>query len=104
MSFTREETIRIAQILNIDRLVLEDHIALYPTEIDSTVEGLVRDEITRWDGGISDDFVSVEPNIKNFGARIDPSIARSDVKKNIANYLLIKMQFGGSGWGYSTRS
>jgi hypothetical protein len=104
MSFTRTEAITIAKILGIDRIVLENHIALYPSEIDSTVEGLVRDEITRWTGGISTNFTSIEPKERNFGARIDPSAAKADVQKNIANLLLIGDYAVSAGnWGRSAR-
>ena len=88
MAFTETEKLKIAKILGTNYVEVNDQIFnLGETWITATVETQVRAEITRWDAGAGTDFVSVEPNAANYGARIDPELEKEDIRRNIANLL-----------------
>lgn len=90
MAFTEAEKLKIAKILGTDYIEVNDQIFNLGTDwITAEVETQVRAEITRWDAGIGTDFVSIEPNTANYGARIDPNLEKDDIRSNIANLLYL---------------
>ena len=96
MAFTESEKLKIAKILNTNFVTVNDQLTNLGTDyITAAVETAVRAEITRWDAGAGSDFVSVEPNTANYGARIDPDLEKQDIRQNIAN-LLYLFEFAGS--------
>ncbi len=89
MSFTATQFNSIVKITGVDAITLQSVLDYYDVQITSDVETDVIAEIDRWDSSIGADFVSVEPNVKNFGARIDPERAKNDIRKNIGNLLFL---------------
>lgn len=89
MAFTATQFLSIVKITGVDAITLQNVLDYYATDITSNVETAVIAEILRWDAGAGADFVSVEPNLKNFGARIEPERAKNDIRKNIANMLFL---------------
>lgn len=98
MALTEANKLKLAQILGVDYIMVNDQIYnLGSTYITAEVESMLLAEIDRWDAGAGNDFVSVEPNTANYGARIDPSLEKADIRKNIANLLYLTDLVGGTG-------
>lgn len=96
MALTETEKLKLAQILQVDYIEVNDQIFnLGATWITPAVEEQLRAQIERWDAGIGTDFVSVEPNTANFGARINPDLEKADIRRSIANLLYLKSYAGG---------
>lgn len=90
VTLTESEKLKCAQILGVDYIKVNDQIFNLGDEwITPSVETEVRAQIARWDAGAGSNFVSVEPNTANFGARIDPELEKADIKRNIANLLYL---------------
>lgn len=86
MAFTEAEKMSIARVLSVTPTLLDAHLDSLGATVTTDVETAVREELSRWEtAGI--DFVAVEPKEKNFGARIDPNLAQSDIRRNIAILL-----------------
>lgn len=84
MAFTAAQELTICTILRLTPLQLEDHFDVFP--YDSDTETAVETELTRWTtDGVN--FTSIEPMERNFGARINPNDAKSDIRRNIALLL-----------------
>ena len=97
MALTESQKLKLAQILGVDYITVNDQIFNLGTAyITPAVEEELLNQIDRWDAGIGSDFVSIEPNIANYGARIDPKLEKADIRKNIANllYLTDLLPFG----------
>jgi hypothetical protein len=98
MALSESQKLKLAQILGVDYIEVNDQIFnLGPTWITSAVEDELQVQIDRWDAGVGTDFVSVEPNSSNFGARIDPNLEKADIRRNIANLLYLTDYRGSSG-------
>lgn len=101
MEFTETQKLNICKVLGISLPTLDSHLNTLPAGyISETVITQVDAELTRWSNGAGSDFVRVEAKERNFGAVIDPSKERSDIKKNIAILLqfdLSDFNFGGFG-------
>jgi hypothetical protein len=91
MSFLPAQQLSICKILGINKVKLTAQLTYFAPDITSEIEAAVQDEIDRWDSGIGAKFTRVEPNSANFGARIDPDLAKEDVRQNIANLLFFDM-------------
>jgi hypothetical protein len=90
VTLTESEKLKIAQILGVNYIEVNDQIFnLGDTWITPAVEDGVRELIGRWDAGVGSDFVSVEPNTANFGARINPDLEKADIRRSIANLLYL---------------
>lgn len=96
MAFSPESKLSICKILGVNPIDLDVHLAAYADSITSVIETAVQDEIDRWDKGIGTKFMSVEPNTKNFGAKLDPEAAKNDVRQNIRSLLIIPESMGTS--------
>jgi hypothetical protein len=91
MALTETEKLKLAQILGVNYIEVNDQIFnLGSSYITPEVETLLRAELTRWNAGAGNEFVSVEPNTANYGAKIDPDLEKADIRKNIANLLYLK--------------
>lgn len=96
MALTEAQKLKLAQILGVDYITVNDQIFNLGTAyITAEVETQLIAQITRWDAGAGTDFVSVEPNTANFGARIDPNLEKADIRKNIANLLYLRDYMSG---------
>jgi hypothetical protein len=96
MALTETEKLKLAQILQVDYIEVNDQIFNLGTEwITPAVEEQLREQIERWDSGIGSNFVSVEPNTANFGARINPDLEKVDIRQSIANLLYLRNYVGG---------
>jgi hypothetical protein len=90
MALTEANKLKLAQILGVDYITVNDQIFnLGATYITAEVETLLLAQITRWDAGAGTDFVAIEPNTANYGARINPEAEKDDIRKNIANLLYL---------------
>lgn len=90
MALTEAQKLKLAQILRTDYITVNDQIFNLGTAyITPEVETLLLAQIDRWESGVGSDFVSVEPNLANFGARIDPNLEKADIRRNIANLLYL---------------
>jgi hypothetical protein len=90
MALTEAQKLKMAQIIGVDYITVNDQIFNLGTAyITAEVETQLLAQIARWDAGAGTDFVSVEPNTANFGARIDPNLEKADIRKNIANLLYL---------------
>lgn len=98
MALTEANKLKLAQILGVDYIEVNDQIFnLGASYITPTVESLLLEQIDRWDSGVGSDFVSIEPNTANYGARIDPELEKADIRRNIANLLYLRDYAGGIG-------
>ncbi|TXH45712.1 MAG: hypothetical protein E6Q97_30965 [Desulfurellales bacterium] len=84
MALTEAQLLTVAKIVAVTVVDIEDQIewlgAGYAT---SAWQTAVEAEITRWTtAGV--DFVAIEPKEKNFGAKIDPTHAKNDIRRNLA--------------------
>ncbi len=95
MALSETNVLKIAQILNRISLEVEQQINLMGSRLTSTVQTLIEAQILLWDTA-SVDYVSVDPNVKNFGARINAGDARNAIRQRIA-ILLEKSEWGSSG-------
>lgn len=86
MAFTDAEKNQLVTILGIPLPDLNYQLGYYSLYITAQTETDVRAQITRWQT-VGIDFVSIEPMDRNFGARINPGDAKSDVRQNIAILL-----------------
>lgn len=90
ITLTESEKLKVAKILNTDYITVNDQIFnLGESYITPAVETAVRAELTRWDAGAGNDFVSVEPNTANYGARINPELEKADIRRNLTNLLYL---------------
>lgn len=94
MAFTAAQELTICTILRLTPLQLEEHFEVFP--YDSDTETAVETELTRWTtAGVN--FTAIEPNVRNFGARINPGDAKADIRRNIALLLGFDLNSLGSG-------
>lgn len=90
VTLTETEKLKCAQILGVDYIEVNDQVFnLGDQWITAAVETQIRAQITRWEAGAGTDFVSVEPNTANFGARIDPELEKNDIRRILANLLYL---------------
>lgn len=104
MAFTAEQKISICKILGVNGMDLDVRLSYYATYITAAVETAVIAEIARWTAGAGTDFVAVEPKEKNFGARIDPELEKTDIRKNLGLMLYCSDLIGSSNGGGSLDS
>ncbi|CAN5508462.1 hypothetical protein BH10ACI2_BH10ACI2_04290 [soil metagenome] len=99
MAFEASDKRKICRIVGVNAVELDAQLVYWGTHIDSGVEQDVLAEIERWEGGIGTKFVSVSPNPKNFGAKIDPEEKKRDVRDNIR--VMLGFPLDGDGGGSS---
>lgn len=87
MAFTDENKLSICKITGTSLSDLNSHIADNPVSF--AVETQVVAELNRWTAGAGSNFVRIHPNDRNFGAEIDPSAERADIRRNIVTLLQI---------------
>lgn len=98
MALTESTKLKLAQILGMDYITVNDQIFnLGSVYITPAVEDLLQEQIDRWDAGVGTDFVSIEPNTANYGARIEPELEKKDIRRNIANLLYLTESMNGGG-------
>lgn len=96
MALTEAQKLKLAQILQTDYITVNDQIFnLGSAYITPEVETQLQAQIDRWDSGIGTDFVSVEPNTANYGARINPDLEKADIRRSIANLLYLRDYLAG---------
>lgn len=97
MAFTEDEKLRIAELLQTDYVAVNDQIFnLGAAYITAAVEAQVREYLDEWfEGGAGSDTTVVEPNDKNFGARIDPEKRRAQIRLAVSGKLYLKPPMSG---------
>ncbi len=93
--FTEEQQIAITEVLGITRDSLTSHLVYLGSQVTQAVIDRIVVHLGAWDAGIGSDFIEVEPNNANLGARIRPGQAREQIQNAIANLLNIA-SWGGS--------
>lgn len=85
MALTEAQKLSVAEILRVTVIDINDQITwLGDTYATSAWQTKVEAELTRWDtAGVN--FTAVEPKEANFGARIDPTDAKNDIRSNLAS-------------------
>jgi hypothetical protein len=85
----------VSQILSISPIELAGQITWLGTHLTPTIQTAIEAQITLWDAGAAINFTDIEPNVKNFGAKISAGSARAMIAKNIA-ILLERPDWAGS--------
>lgn len=96
MALSEANVIKVSQILGVKLSDIEYQLTYMDTEFTSAVQTAIEAQITLWDAGAATNFTAIEPNVRNFGARINPNDARASIRKNIA-VLLERPEWGSSG-------
>src|SRR5689334_15812394 len=88
MALTAAEKVQVVKITGVTLsaldYILDQNVAYLTTELESAV----RDELDRWETAGAE-FISVEPNLANLGARIDPEREKEDIRQNLARLLFL---------------
>lgn len=103
MAFTEKEELDICRVLGVSPLTLKAHLIELGDDLTDTVEEEVLAELERWASGAGSDFVRVHPKERNFGAEINPSDERADIKRNIAILLQLDVALLSVGLGRTVR-
>lgn len=95
MALTEAQTLTIAEVLGVSVVDINDQITwLGATYATAAWQTRVELQLSRWTtAGVN--FVAIEPKEKNFGARIDPSSEKNDIRANLATL------FQRSDWKYA---
>lgn len=96
MALSEANQNKVCQILGIVPSVLTYQLTLLGSTFTSQRQTDVEAQITLWDAGAATNFTSIRPNLKNFGALINPSDSRNAIKRNIA-LLLEREDWANSG-------
>jgi hypothetical protein len=85
MALTEAQKLIISKILRITPTIL--NLQIDALEISAELETAIEEQIDLWQDGAGAKFARVHPNVKNFGAEVNPDDLKSDIRNNIANYL-----------------
>ncbi len=96
MALSAANEIKVCQILGITLPVLSEQLDLMT--LSSEAQTAIEAQITLWDAGAATNFTNIEPNVKNFGAKISAGAARASIRNHIA-ILLERPDWGGSASG-----
>jgi hypothetical protein len=96
MALSETNELKVAQILNLMVVVVEEQINLMDDRFTATVQTEIEAQIAIWDSGIGTKTTSLSPTESNKGVKTDPYAARNDVKRNIA-ILLERPDWASSG-------
>ncbi len=86
MSFSSSQKAKLIQILSMNAIALDSHLAAYAASITAEMETEVDDLINDW-VSLNGAHESIEPKDRNFGVRYDPSSWRTQIATNIGNLL-----------------
>ena len=88
MAFTEAQKLKICRITGVTSDLLEDVLSFRAAAITAEVESQVGDLITEYfANGVNRNVTKIRPNLKNFGADIDPNDTRAQIKGEIATLL-----------------
>lgn len=85
MALTEPQKLIIARILGITPTIL--NLQIDALTISAELELAIEEQIELWTDGAGAKFARIHPNIKNFGAEVNPEDLKADIRTNIANYL-----------------
>ena len=88
MALTEANINKVAKIFLIPPYQVSDQITLlntatiprFTTQVETDVVAL----IARWDTGIGTEQTQIHPNVRNFGAKINPNAARDQIRGELA--------------------
>jgi hypothetical protein len=95
--FSEAQQIAITEVLGITRDSLTSQLVYLGERVTQGVIDRIQEHLDSWDAGIGTNYVRVHPNLKNFGAEINPDLARDAIRSNIGN--LLEFSSWGSGGG-----
>ncbi len=102
MALSETNIIKLSQIFGVIYLDVNAQISWMGSRFTSAVQTEIEAQIALWDAGAGDNFTSIEPNIKNFGARINPENTRQAIRSAIA-VLLERPDWADSGSTITSR-
>lgn len=97
MAFTSTQLLTLGEVLGLTPLQIENHFDVFP--YDANIQEYVEGQLTRWETA-SLNFTRIEPNMRNFGARINPGDEKAEIRKNIA--LALGFDISSLGFGQAT--
>lgn len=81
MAFAADQLLTIGEILRLTPIEIENHFNVFP--YDSDVQAYVETELDLW-ATARTSFITVEPNLRNFGSRTNPDIQKSEIRRRVA--------------------
>lgn len=93
-TFTEAQVSDLAELLNSNSDEVGDHLEYYADIITESDKTKVLDHIASWQAA-STNFTSIHPNVRNFGARINPGDLKGFYARTIAN--LLHFSYAGAG-------
>ena len=100
MALSETNELKVCLILGIPLPVLSEQLALMT--LSSTAQTLIEAQILLWDTA-GYNYTDIEPNLKNFGARISASKAERKIQERIA-VLLERTDWGSGSSSFLQRS
>lgn len=102
-TFTESQITDLCRIIGTNSDLLSTHLDYYETLITDSDKTAVLADVTAYEL-IEDDNVFVEPNVKNFGAKISPDGKRALIRNRIVNILQCSELVSGMGGGRLIRA
>ena len=93
-TFSESQITDLAEIFDTNSETLADHLEFYASVITESDKTAVLARITDFQA-VEDNDTSIEPNVRNFGARINSNSKRALIRKRIA--ALLSWTLTGSG-------
>lgn len=89
----------IAEKLRADVVLLDVHLITYAEYITDETVTRINNLLSRWDEEDLDaNFTQTQPNIKNFGAKINPDDVRDDIRTKLETLLMLNRAEWYDGW------
>ncbi len=88
MAFTESELLKIVTITGYSFSTLEGQVRYLGTGVTPGLEAAVRDELDKWEA-VENNFTRVYPTAENFGAEINPELAKAAIRRNIKRLLYL---------------
>jgi hypothetical protein len=88
-TFSESQVTDLCEILETDSDYLADHLEFYANQISEADKTKVLAKITEWETAGAK-FTAIEPNVRNFGAKINPDNQKNQIRSQIASLLYAK--------------
>lgn len=102
MALTEANVIKVAQMIAQTPINVQAQLDYMGVKFTSAKQTEVERLIALWDAGAGTNYTYIEPNGQNYGARISPESAKTDIKDGIA-YIMERPDWAGSGGGMTSR-
>lgn len=88
-TFTASQVTDLCEILEVDSNFLTNHLSYHASIISDSDKTKVLSKIDEW-ATAGADFTAIEPNVRNFGAKINPDSQKNQIRSQIASLLHAK--------------